>query len=46
MDKKKIEKAVRDILIAVGEDPKRRDIKDTPKRVAEKIGRASCRERV
>ncbi len=35
MDKKKIEKAVRDILIAIGEDPKRSDIKDTPKRVAE-----------
>ncbi len=35
MDKKKIEKAVRDILIAVGEDPSRRDIKDTPRRVAE-----------
>lgn len=35
MDKKKIEKAVRDILIAIGEDPRRSDIKDTPKRVAE-----------
>jgi GTP cyclohydrolase I len=35
MDKKKIERAVRDILVAVGEDPKRRDIKDTPRRVAE-----------
>ncbi|MDP2929335.1 MAG: GTP cyclohydrolase I FolE [Candidatus Omnitrophota bacterium] len=35
MDKKKIEKAVRDILIAVGEDPKRKDIKDTPRRVAD-----------
>jgi len=35
MDKKRIEKAVRDILIAVGEDPKRKDIKDTPKRVAD-----------
>lgn len=35
MDKKKIEKAVRDILIAVGDDPNRKDIKDTPKRVAE-----------
>ena len=35
MDTKKIEKAVRDILVAVGEDPKRRDIKDTPRRVAE-----------
>ena len=35
MDKRKIEKAVRDILIAVGEDPKRHDIKDTPNRVAD-----------
>jgi GTP cyclohydrolase I len=35
MDKKKIEKAVRDILVAVGENPNRHDIKDTPKRVAE-----------
>ena len=35
MDKKKIEKAIRDVLVAVGENPNRRDIKDTPKRVAE-----------
>lgn len=35
MDKKKIEKAVRDILTAVGENPRRSDIKDTPRRVAE-----------
>lgn len=35
MDIKRIEKAVRDILTAIGEDPNRRDIKDTPKRVAE-----------
>ncbi|MFH1339480.1 MAG: GTP cyclohydrolase I FolE [Candidatus Omnitrophota bacterium] len=35
MDTKKIEKAVRDILVAIGEDPNRRDLKDTPKRVAE-----------
>ncbi len=35
MDKKRIEKAVREILLAIGEDPKRRDIKDTPKRVSE-----------
>ncbi|MFH0764609.1 MAG: GTP cyclohydrolase I FolE [Candidatus Omnitrophota bacterium] len=35
MDKKRIEKAVREILTAVGEDPRRSDIKDTPKRVAE-----------
>jgi GTP cyclohydrolase I len=35
MDTKRIEKAIRDILIAVGEDPKRKDIIDTPRRVAE-----------
>lgn len=35
MDKKKIEKAIRDILEAVGENPKRKDILDTPQRVAE-----------
>src|SRR3989338_4628873 len=35
MDKKKIEKAVRDILKAIGEDTRRKDILDTPVRVAE-----------
>ncbi len=35
MDKKRIERAVREILAAIGEDIKRPDIKDTPKRVAE-----------
>lgn len=35
VDKKKIEKAVHDILEAIGEDPKRKDLLDTPKRVAE-----------
>jgi hypothetical protein len=35
MDKRKIEKAVREILQAIGENPKRRDILDTPQRVAE-----------
>ncbi len=35
MDKKRIERAVKEILLAVGEDVKRRDIKDTPRRVAE-----------
>ncbi|MCX5711683.1 MAG: GTP cyclohydrolase I FolE [Candidatus Omnitrophica bacterium] len=35
MDKKMIEKAVHQILIAIGEDPKKPDLKDTPKRVAE-----------
>jgi GTP cyclohydrolase IA len=35
MDKKKIERAVRDILEAIGEDPQKKDLLDTPKRVAE-----------
>ncbi|MFH1190240.1 MAG: GTP cyclohydrolase I FolE [Candidatus Omnitrophota bacterium] len=35
MDKKRIEKAVREILLAVGEDVRRKDIKDTPSRVAD-----------
>ncbi len=35
MDKKKIEKAIRDILEAIGEDPKRKDLLETPSRVAE-----------
>jgi len=34
IDKKKIENAVREILIAIGEDPEREGLKDTPKRVA------------
>jgi GTP cyclohydrolase I len=38
MQKKRIENAVRDILKAVGEDVKRRDIVDTPKRVADMYG--------
>ena len=35
MDKKKIQKAVRMILEAVGEDPERDGLRDTPKRVAD-----------
>ncbi len=35
MDKKKIEGAIRDILEAIGEDIKRKDLKATPRRVAE-----------
>jgi len=35
MDKKKIEKSIRDILVAIGENPKKKDLLDTPKRVAE-----------
>lgn len=35
VDKKKIERAIRDILEAIGEDPKRKDLLETPRRVAE-----------
>ena len=35
MNKKKIERAVRDILEAIGEDPKKKDLLETPRRVAE-----------
>ena len=35
MNKAKIEKAIRDILEAIGENPKRKDLLQTPKRVAE-----------
>jgi GTP cyclohydrolase I len=35
LDKKKIERAVKDILEAIGEDPKRNDLQETPGRVAE-----------
>lgn len=34
MDREKIEKAVRDILEAIGEDPEREGLKETPQRVA------------
>jgi GTP cyclohydrolase I len=35
MDTKKIEKAVRDILKAIGVDPNQKDLRSTPRRVAE-----------
>jgi len=38
VDKKKIEKAIRMVLEAIGEDPDRRDLKETPQRVAEMYG--------
>ena len=34
MDKERIEKAVREIILAIGEDPDREGLLDTPKRVA------------
>lgn len=35
MDRKKIEKAIKDLLVAIGENPARKDLLDTPRRVAE-----------
>lgn len=35
MDKKKIKRAVRDILEAIGENPGRKDLQETPERVAQ-----------
>lgn len=35
MDKDRIKRAVKDILTAIGEDPGRKDLLDTPQRVAE-----------
>lgn len=35
MDKKRIERAIKEILEAVGEDPGRKDLRETPRRVAE-----------
>lgn len=35
MDRKKIENAVKDILVAIGEDPRKKDLTETPRRVAE-----------
>ena len=35
MDKVRIEKAIKEILLAIGEDPEREGLRETPKRVAE-----------
>lgn len=42
MDKKKIEQAIRDILEAIGENPKRKDLLETPRRVAEMYEEIFC----
>jgi GTP cyclohydrolase IA len=42
MDTKKIEKAVRDILEAIGENPDRPELKETPSRVAEMYEEIFC----
>lgn len=38
MDRERIEKAVREILFAIGEDPDREGLVDTPKRIAKMYG--------
>ena len=38
MDKEKIQQAVRDILEAIGEDPDREGLRETPRRVADMYG--------
>ena len=35
MDKPRIEAAVRELLLAIGEDPDREGLQETPRRVAE-----------
>ena len=35
VDRPRIERAVREILLAIGEDPEREGVKDTPRRVAD-----------
>ena len=35
MDRKKIENAIKEIILAIGEDPDRPGLKNTPQRVAE-----------
>ena len=42
VDRPRIERAVREILLAIGEDPEREGVKDTPRRVAD----ADVRRRV
>jgi len=42
MDERKIEIAIRELLEAIGEDPKRKDLLDTPKRVAEMYKEIFC----
>ena len=42
MDKKKIARAIRDILEAIGEDPKRKDLLATPERVADMYEEVFC----
>lgn len=38
MDRPRLERAVREMLLAIGEDPEREGLSDTPKRIAESYG--------
>ena len=40
MDQQKIAKAVKDLLIAIGEDPEREGLAETPQRVAKNVPRS------
>ncbi len=42
MDKERAMKAVKEFLIAIGEDPEREGLKDTPRRVAEAFAEFTC----
>lgn len=42
MDKKRIEKAIKELLEAIGENPNRKDLIDTPRRVAEMYEEIFC----
>ena len=42
MDEKRIEKAIKELLEAIGEDPQRKDLLDTPRRVAEMYKEIFC----
>lgn len=46
MDKKKLEKAVRTMLEAFGENPQREGLKNTPRRVAEYYEEALCGQKI
>ena len=43
MDKERIKKLVRELIIELGEDPTREGLKDTPRRIADAYGEIFCR---
>ena len=44
IDKEKVAKAVKDLLVAIGENPDREGLKDTPRRVSNFYAEALCGE--